>query len=67
MNGIVLFIIWLGYTGLLLIVCLIFIVWAVRSGQFANQDRICSLPLRIGLPAPARTLSRANDPEESSD
>ncbi len=51
MSGPVAFlIVWFTFLVITLIGVSAIIVWAVRSGQFANQDRARYLPLRSGIP-----------------
>jgi nitrogen fixation-related uncharacterized protein len=51
-----LLILWGTFTGLALIAVAAVLVWAVRSHQFAEQDRARYLPLRSRIPRP-------NEPE----
>lgn len=44
MNSLILFI-WFGYLGIMLTFIFIVLRWAVRSGQFSDQDRARYLPL----------------------
>jgi cbb3-type cytochrome oxidase maturation protein len=41
---------WTGYLVLGLIFAVAVLVWAIRSGQFEDQDRARYLPLRSGIP-----------------
>lgn len=45
------FVIWLGFSLLILTFIAWAVVWAVRSGQFRDQDQARSLPLRSSIPA----------------
>ena len=42
--------IWVGFLILGLIAAFAALLWAVRSGQFCNQERARKLPLKSGIP-----------------
>ena len=42
---------WLGFLGLMIGCVAAFFLWAVRDGQFSQQDRARYLPLQSGIPA----------------
>ncbi len=48
-GGVFLFI-WIGFLALMTGVLTGAILWGVRSGQFANQERARHLPLNSGIP-----------------
>jgi nitrogen fixation-related uncharacterized protein len=45
-----LLLVWVTFSALVLAGAVAVLVWAVRSGQFAEQDRARSLPLESGIP-----------------
>ena len=42
--------VWIVFSSLVLAGVVAVLVWAVRSGQFSQQDRARRLPLEIGAP-----------------
>ncbi len=46
-----LLVVWITFSVLVLAGAAAVLVWAVRSGQFADQDRAARLPLECGIPA----------------
>jgi len=44
-DGAPFFFMWVGFLSLMLIGILVVFVWAIRTGQFRNQDRARYLPL----------------------
>ena len=51
MEGTTFLFVWLGFLMLMVVCVGSFFLWAVRSGQFSNQDRARYLPLESGIPA----------------
>jgi len=43
---------WIGFLALMLAGLSLILLWAVRAGQFSNQERARYLPLRSGIPGP---------------
>ncbi len=60
----VLLTLWVAFSLVALAGIIAVIVWAVRSGQFANQDHARYLPLESGIPAEE---DRTQEKEEASD
>jgi len=50
MEGTTFLFMWLGFLVLMICVIAAFFLWAVRSGQFSDQDRARYLPLTSGIP-----------------
>jgi cbb3-type cytochrome oxidase maturation protein len=50
MEGTTFLFVWLGFLMLMIFCVGFFFLWAVRSGQFSNQDRARYLPLQSGIP-----------------
>jgi cbb3-type cytochrome oxidase maturation protein len=48
--GVALIIVWVTFAVLMLAAIVAVLVWAVRSRQFADQDRARYLPLESGIP-----------------
>ena len=46
-----LLLVWVAFAAMALAGAIAVLVWAVRSGQFADQDRARHLPLTSGIPA----------------
>ena len=59
----VLLMVWITFSTLVLVGVTAVLIWAVRSGQFSNQDQARRLPLESGIPlerpAPASTVPPA--------
>jgi cbb3-type cytochrome oxidase maturation protein len=53
-EGTVLFLFWAIFTACTLAAALTALIWAVRSGQFSDQDRARYLPLLSGIPEERR-------------
>jgi len=49
---------WIAFTALAVIGISAILVWAVRSGQFGDQERARSLPLVSNVPIAAPTTRR---------
>lgn len=45
-----LLLVWIAFSGVALAGILAVLVWAVRAGQFGDQDRARYLPLESGIP-----------------
>jgi cbb3-type cytochrome oxidase maturation protein len=41
---------WIAFSAAAFVGVAAFFIWAVRSGQFSQQDRARSLPLESGIP-----------------
>lgn len=58
MNGITdssaFLVIWIGFTGLMIVVVGLIFLWGIRTRQFADQDRARYLPLDSGVPEEQR-------------
>jgi nitrogen fixation-related uncharacterized protein len=52
---------WVAFAAVALAGIVAVIVWAVRSGQFANQDRARYLPLESGIPDEPKAQEEARD------
>jgi len=42
---------WVAFAVVMLLAIVAVLVWAIRSRQFADQDRAARLPLESGIPA----------------
>jgi nitrogen fixation-related uncharacterized protein len=51
---------WVTFTAVALAGIVAVIVWAVRSGQFADQDRARYLPLESGIPDGCATVGSSD-------
>ncbi len=58
---------WVAFTAVALAGIAAAIVWAVRSGQFADQDRARYLPLESGIPDEVETQARPTGGERKED
>lgn len=47
-DGATFFFMWIGFLFLMIIGIVLVFIWAIRSGQFRNQDRARYLPLPNG-------------------
>ena len=53
MEGTTFLYMWLGFLLLMMCSVAIFFLWAIRKGQFSQQDRARYLALQSGIPAAA--------------
>jgi len=60
MEGTTFLYMWLGFLLLMICSVAIFFLWAIRKGQFSQQDRARYLALQSGIPAAAGADSETN-------